>query len=99
MSWKKAAVTLALCLSANAWSGVVMTESGALEGVRKGDLRIYKGVPFAAPPVGELRWREPRPPSAWKGTRHADTFAPACLQTGVSMPGESPPVTSEDCLY
>jgi len=99
MSWKKAAVTLALCLSTDAWSGAVMTESGALEGIRSGDLHIYKGVPFAAPPVGELRWREPRPPSAWKGTRRADAFAPACMQTGVSMPGESPPVTSEDCLY
>lgn len=60
---------------------------------------LYKGVPFAEPPVGDLRWREPRPVSSWTGTREAHEFAPACMQRGVSMPGEAPPRTSEDCLY
>ena len=60
---------------------------------------VYEGVPFAAPPVGDLRWREPRPPKPWRGVRKANTFAPACMQTGVSIPGETPPKTSEDCLY
>jgi para-nitrobenzyl esterase len=56
-------------------------------------------VPFAAPPVGELRWRAPQPVAPWEGTRKATSFAPACPQKGVSMPGEAPPVISEDCLY
>ncbi len=59
----------------------------------------YKGVPFAAPPVGDTcvgGLRHLSPP--WTGTRKAEAFAPACMQTGVSMPGETPPSVSEDCL-
>jgi para-nitrobenzyl esterase len=77
----------------------VQTESGAMSGVRNEGLVVYKGVPFAAPPVGDLRWRPPAPVAPWTGTRRADSFAPACMQEGVSMPGESPPAISEDCLY
>jgi para-nitrobenzyl esterase len=76
-----------------------MTEAGALHGVRSGPLTIYKGVPFAAPPVANLRWREPQPVPRWAGVREAGSFAPACMQQGVSMPGETPPTVSEDCLY
>ena len=75
------------------------TESGAISGVSESGLSIYKGVPFAAPPLGDLRWRPPTPVAPWTGTRKADAFAPACMQTGVSMPGETPPAVSEDCLY
>ena len=77
----------------------VMTESGMISGVSASGLSVYKGVPFAAPPVGDLRWRAPIPAAPWIGTRKADAFAPACMQVGVSMPGETPPVVSEDCLY
>jgi para-nitrobenzyl esterase len=77
----------------------VLTESGAISGIRESGLSIYKGVPFAAPPVGDLRWRPPAPVVPWTGTRKTDAFAPACIQTGVSMPGEKPPTVSEDCLY
>ncbi|MFZ0593839.1 MAG: carboxylesterase family protein, partial [Bryobacteraceae bacterium] len=75
------------------------TESGAISGVRAGGLSVYKGVPFAAPPVGDLRWRPPAQVAPWNGTRKADAFAPACMQVGVSMPGEKAPKVSEDCLY
>ncbi len=75
------------------------TESGAISGIRASGLSIYKGVPFAAPPVAGLRWRPPVHVAPWKGTRKADAFAPACMQVGVSMPGETPPAVSEDCLY
>jgi para-nitrobenzyl esterase len=75
------------------------TESGTVSGVSEGGLSIYKGVPFAAPPVGDLRWRPPVQVAPWTGTRKADAFAPACMQVGVSMPGETPPKVSEDCLY
>jgi para-nitrobenzyl esterase len=78
---------------------IAVTESGPISGVAEGGLNIYKGVPFAAPPVGTLRWRPPAPVAPWKQTRKAVTFAPACMQEGVSMPGETPPQISEDCLY
>jgi para-nitrobenzyl esterase len=78
---------------------IVSTESGALSGVRELGLTVYKGVPFAAPPLGNLRWRAPEPVVPWTGTRAAQAFAPACMQEGVSMPGEAPPKLSEDCLY
>src|SRR6201982_770185 len=77
----------------------VVTESGAIAGTSESGLRIYKGVPFASPPIGELRWRPPVPMAPCSGTRKADAFAPACMQVGVSMPGETPPAISEDCLY
>jgi len=77
----------------------VQIESGTLQGVEADGLSIYKGVPYAAAPLGDLRWREPQAANSWKGVRKANAFAPACMQTGVSMPGETPPAVSEDCLY
>jgi para-nitrobenzyl esterase len=94
------AVLLALLLGYGVASGApVQIESGTLQGVDANGLSIYRGVPYAAPPVGELRWREPQPVRPWKGVRKAVAFAPACMQTGVSMPGETPPAVSENCLY
>lgn len=74
-------------------------EGGQIEGVRDGGLTVFRGIPYAAPPVGALRWRPPQSVLSWPGVRRADTFAPACMQVGVSMPGETPPKISEDCLY
>ena len=76
-----------------------ITESGVVFGIHESGLNIYKGVPFAAPPIGDLRWRPPIRVAPWTGSRKADAFAPACMQSGVSMPGETPPTISEDCLY
>lgn len=91
--WRFASVVLAaIQLAGTAVAQRVVTESGAISGVRENGLSIYKGVPFAAPPVGELRWRQPVHVASWTGTRSADAFAPACMQVGVSMPGETPPV-------
>ena len=75
------------------------TDSGTISGVRESGLSVYRGVPFAAPPVGDLRWRPPVAEAPWPGVRNAHAFAPACMQVGVSMPGETPPAVSEDCLY
>jgi hypothetical protein len=80
-------------------TAAVEIQSGTIVGVREGGLNVYKGVPFAAAPVGELRWRAPEPAAKWAGIRKANGFAPACMQNGVSMPGETPPKVSEDCLY
>jgi para-nitrobenzyl esterase len=77
----------------------VVTESGTLSGISERGLSVYKGVPFAAAPLGDLRWRPPAAVSHWTGIRKADAFAAACMQEGVSMPGETPPTVSEDCLY
>jgi para-nitrobenzyl esterase len=92
-------VAAAVQLAGPAQAQQVKTDSGAITGVRESGLRVYKGVPFAAPPLGDLRWRPPARAASWAGTRKADAFAPACMQTGVSMPGETPPAVSEDCLY
>jgi para-nitrobenzyl esterase len=95
-----AALTIAFMLAPlPIFAGVVQTDAGLVEGVRTGGLTVYKGIAFAAPPVGPLRWREPQPVNPWNDVRKADKFAPACIQTGVSMPGETPPAVSEDCLY
>ncbi len=77
----------------------VSVETGTISGEESEGLTIYRGVPYAAPPLGTMRWRAPQPAPAWQGVRRADHFAPACMQTGVSMPGETPPAVSEDCLY
>jgi para-nitrobenzyl esterase len=98
--WRFASVVIAaLQLATVVVAQQVTTESGAISGVSENGVTVYKGVPFAAPPVGDLRWRGPVPVARWTGTRRADSFAPACMQTGVSMPGETPPAVSEDCLY
>jgi para-nitrobenzyl esterase len=98
--WRFAGVVVAAVQVAGfAAAQQVLTESGAISGVRESGLSVYKGVPFAAPPVGDLRWRPPATITSWTGTRKADAFAAACMQVGVSMPGETPPAVREDCLY
>ena len=96
--WRVLAL-LALWPMAASAAPTAVTESGVLTGTYADGLNIYEGVPYAAPPLGDLRWREPQPVRPWTGTRDATEFAPACMQKGVSMPGETPPTVSEDCLY
>jgi para-nitrobenzyl esterase len=65
-------------------------------------VRVFKGIPFAAPPEGELRWRPPQPVAAWDGARDTTTFAPACMQlqrSADSFYGPGADEMSEDCLY
>ncbi len=79
---------------------IVKTESGALRGVRSNDVVAFKNIPYAAPPVGELRWRAPAPVTAWTDVRDASAFGNDCLQNRMSWDkamSEQP--TSEDCLY
>lgn len=73
-------------------------ETGDLEAVMNGnDLAIYKAIPYAAPPVGELRWRAPQPPIPWEGVLKAEDFGPWPPQP--SRRDGSHPKMSEDCLY
>jgi para-nitrobenzyl esterase len=79
----------------------VHVDSGLLQGTMENGLTIYKGIPFAAPPVGDLRWRPPQAPKAWSGVRNADQFAPACMQVPLVNAdlGMESVATNEDCLY
>ena len=62
----------------------VKTESGSVAGASDKDstVRIYKGIPYAAPPVGELRWKAPQPAPKWEGVRMADQFGNVCTAGG-----------------
>ncbi|MDB5929911.1 MAG: carboxylesterase [Polaromonas sp.] len=70
-----------------------------------GTLRVFKAIPFAAPPVGELRWKAPQPAAPWSGVRRSDAFSAACYQGNrpAGLPGsilyQNPGPQSEDCLY
>lgn len=86
----------------------VHVEQGDLSGVAGHDpkIEVFKGIPFAAPPVGELRWRPPEPPASWEGVRKADRFSATCMQTWPE-PGsfyhtefyQTTEPMDEDCLY
>jgi para-nitrobenzyl esterase len=68
---------------------------GVAEGTRSDDVIIYRGLPYAAPPIGTLRWSAPHPARRWNGIRQAKAFSPACAQTAVWITEQK----SEDCLY
>ena len=72
----------------------VRLDTGMISGATTSspDVRAFKGIPYAAPPVGDLRWRAPKPAAHWEGTRAADQFGPVCMQGGNQK-------MSEDCLY
>jgi para-nitrobenzyl esterase len=90
-----------------AQSPPVRTMSGLVSGVALSHgIEVFKGIPFAAPPVGKLRWRPPQPPASWQGVRKAGQFGPPCTQP--ASPERLGPWTraflsklppSEDCLY
>lgn len=73
---------------------IVATPLGKLRGTAAQGVRVFRGVPFAAPPVGSLRFRQPQAPAPWSGVRDATQFAPAAMQSGNSATGHA-----EDCLY
>ena len=79
----------------------VTIAQGRLAGTIDGRLRVFKGIPYALPPVGERRWRPPAPPVPWPGTREAGAYGPSCVQPPVpaaSLYHDPPLATSEDCL-
>lgn len=78
----------------------VKTKSGMIQGVTEGDVSSFKGIPYAAPPVGEFRWRPPQPVKPWNGVRNATEYGPNCAQGGWgAAPGTIAEGSSEDCLY
>jgi para-nitrobenzyl esterase len=72
---------------------------GRLKGEVANGIATFNGVPFAAPPVGALRWKAPHPIVAWRGTRNANTLAPACAQPWYDWMKDLKGTISEDCLY
>jgi para-nitrobenzyl esterase len=88
-----------LCMAQTAEGGrggaVVAVTSGKISGALANyGGAVFKGIPFAQPPTGELRWREPLPPKPWTGVRDATAFGPACVQSGGQGTN-----SREDCLY
>ncbi len=101
MTLREGLLSLLLLVFSCANTAIASIESAAVTGgIIKGrivdGIGIFRGIPFAAPPVGDLRWQVPKPVVAWQGIRDAQEFAPACIQSW--NPSEQPQ-PSEDCLY
>ncbi len=100
---------VALLLTAQAQAEIrdpVRLDTGRIRGMDTAvdGIRVFKGIPFAAPPVGDLRWRAPQPAPSWSGVRDATKFGNICIQPpgrgrlNIAVLPDSPPM-SEDCLY
>lgn len=76
----------------------IRTAAGPLRGLSENGVTVYRGIPYAQPPVGPLRWRAPQPLAPWTAPRDAFAFGKACPQVGGSVPGMPPEPSSEDCL-
>jgi len=91
---------LAVAVSPAAAPSLVKVETGELKGAATNGVAAFKGIPFAAPPVGALRWKAPQPAPPWKGVRVAQEFGPRCMQgriyNDMVFRDKGP---SEDCLY
>ncbi len=100
-------IVAALMAAALPWGGPaaaqVLTASvtgGQVQGVLAGGIVSFKGIPFAAPPLGALRWRAPQPVRPWQGVKHADHFGPSCMQDpNFAQLFGAPRAIGEDCLY
>lgn len=77
---------------------IVTTAQGAVQGVEEGEMLAWLGIPYAAPPVDELRWQPPQPPAPWEGTRVANQVPQKCTQ-GPDLGFFATAGGSEDCLY
>jgi para-nitrobenzyl esterase len=94
------AAILLVAMPATSQVQTAKVTGGELQGVVVDGISSFKGIPFAAPPVGEFRWKAPQPVIPWTGIRKADTFAPGCMQdTGMAKMMGAPEKVSEDCLY
>jgi len=79
---------------------IVKTSSGIIRGLTDGGISIFKGIPYATPPIGEFRWRPPQPVKAWEGIRDTKEYGFNCAQGGWgAAPGTIQEGSSEDCLY
>ncbi|MCB0386809.1 MAG: carboxylesterase family protein, partial [Bdellovibrionales bacterium] len=81
------------------YTSTVSLHSGKIRGERADGVNIFRGIPFAAPPVGPLRWKAPQPIASWTGVKDCIEFGPACPQPNQKAIGKPPKKQSEDCLY
>jgi para-nitrobenzyl esterase len=93
-----AAAIVGLFLTAAAAAPRVDTRQGPVEGIAAKGVLQFLGIPYAAPPVGDLRWRPPQPAAAWTGVRRATSFGPACAQVTLFGVFAGPANANEDCL-
>jgi para-nitrobenzyl esterase len=95
------AVALLLSFATIAPAQEVATDGGTVRGLTSDDgrVRVFRGIPFAAPPVGERRWQAPHPAAPWQGVRKADAFGNRCVQARVFDDMVFRDEMSEDCLY
>ena len=77
-------------------SDAVLTSAGCVLGTKLDKLAVFRGIPYAAPPVGELRWKPPAQPPRWKGVRTTTAFGKSCPQADSTLGGKLD--TNEDCL-
>lgn len=100
---KRLLALLGLAIASPLAAQTVVIDTGQVEGkTLASGARVWRGIPFAAPPVRDLRWRAPQPAAKWDGVYHADRFAPMCLQAGRGRTMNhyfGTEATSEDCLY
>ena len=75
--------------------GIVKTDAGSVSGINQDGIRVFLGIPFAAPPTGDLRWRPPAPVQPWDGVKETKQYSATCPQPGSPAPLNM----SEDCLY
>jgi para-nitrobenzyl esterase len=95
-----AAVMFAVAQPAVSQIRTAKVTGGEVQGVVEGEIASFKGIPFAAPPVGGLRWKSPQPVNPWSGIKKAESFAPGCMQDrGLASVMGVPLNFSEDCLY
>jgi para-nitrobenzyl esterase len=86
--------------AAPAQTNLVTLDTGKIQGATEGPVSYFKGVPFAAPPVGNLRWRAPQPAASWPGVRKSVDYSADCMQ--LPFPSDAAPLgtkPAEDCLY
>jgi para-nitrobenzyl esterase len=105
ISLRRFAIAAAACLAFSASycvaNPVVDTPAGKLEGRSEGAISVFKGIPYALPPVGQLRWKAPAPMPRWQGVKSAAAFGAACMQPISKLPNiytDDPGPLSEDCL-
>ncbi|MDD1727509.1 MAG: carboxylesterase family protein [Methanospirillum sp.] len=104
--WRVISSVLVICLLIIGFSagstqngsehGVVKTDAGSISGIQENGLRVYLGIPFAAPPTGDLRWKPPAPVKPWNGVKETKAYCLACPQPIAADPSLN---MSEDCLY
>ncbi|MBQ6577269.1 MAG: carboxylesterase family protein [Bacteroidales bacterium] len=102
-----AALSAVIIFGCSPKNPVLTVEGGQVQGVKTGEVYSYKGIPFAAAPVGDLRWKEPQPVTPWEGVKVADHFSAAAPQTPHDAANpytsefffDGDPEFSEDCLY